>query len=101
MGEGRGVHRVMVGNTEEGDNFVDPGVDGRTILKWISNATFVYGNNELLTDIITSLFIQLNAQLDCSRKLLILTIKFTLKCSYMFRFNSHHQGAYCCALLKL
>ena len=36
-------------------------------------------------------FIQLNAQLHCSRKLL----KRTLKCSYMFWFNSHHQGAYC------
>jgi len=47
------------------------------------------------------LFTQLNAQLDCSRKMLKLTLKFTLKCSYMFRFNNHHQGAYCCALLKL
>jgi len=34
------------------------------------------------------LFIQLNAQLDCSRKLL----KLTLKCSYVFRFNNHHQS---------
>ena len=24
-----------------------------------------------------------------------------LICSYMFRLNNHHQGAYCCALLKL
>jgi len=47
------------------------------------------------------LFIQLNVQLDCSKKMLKLTLKFTLKCSYMFRFNNHHQGAYCCALLKL
>jgi len=43
------------------------------------------------------LFIQLNAQLDCFRKML----KSTLKCSYMFQFNNHHQGAYCCVLLKL
>jgi len=42
-------------------------------------------------------FVQLNAQLDCPRKLLNLTFKFTLKCSYMFRLNNHHQGAYCCA----
>ena len=47
------------------------------------------------------LFIQLIAQLDCSRKMLKRTLKFTLKCSYMFRFNNRHQGAYCCALLKL
>jgi len=52
-------------------------------------------------DIITFLFIRLNAQLDCWRKMLKLTLKFTLKCSYMFWFNNHHQGAYCCALLKL
>ena len=51
--------------------------------------------------IISSLFIQLNAQLDCSRKMLKLTLKFTLKCSYMFRFNNHFQGVYSCALLKL
>ena len=47
------------------------------------------------------LFIQLNAQLDCSRKLLRLALKFTLKCSSMFRFNNHPQGDYSCALLKL
>jgi hypothetical protein len=45
------------------------------------------------------LFVQLNAQLDHSR--LKLTLKFTLKCSYMFRLTNHHQGAYCCALLTL
>jgi len=27
--------------------------------------------------------------------------KFTLKCSYVFRLTNRHQGAYCCALLKL
>ena len=26
-------------------------------------------------------------------------LKFTLKCSHMFWFTNHHQGAYCCALL--
>jgi len=45
------------------------------------------------------LFIQLNAQLGYSR--LRLTLKFTLKYSYMFRLTNHHQGAYCRALLKL
>jgi len=40
-------------------------------------------------------------QLNFSRKLLKLTLKFTLKCPYMFRFNTHPQGPYCCALLKL
>jgi len=46
------------------------------------------------------LFIQLNAQLDCSRKMLTFTLKYTLKCSYMFRLHNRHQGAYCCALLS-
>jgi len=40
------------------------------------------------------LFIQLNTQLDCSRKFLNLTLKFTLKGLYMFRFNYHLQGTY-------
>jgi len=52
-------------------------------------------------DIITFLFVQQNAQLDCSRKMLKLSLKVTLKCSYMFRFNNHHHGSYCCDLLKL
>jgi len=39
------------------------------------------------------LFIQLNAQLDCSRKMLKLTLKFTLKFSYMFRFNKPSSGS--------
>ena len=30
-----------------------------------------------------------------------LTLKFTLKCCYMFRLTNYHQGAYCRALLKL
>jgi len=47
--------------------------------------------------IITSLFIQLNAQLYCSRKML----KLTLKCSYMFWFNKPSSVNCCCALLKL
>jgi len=41
------------------------------------------------------LFIQQNAPLDYSR------LKLTLKCSYMFWLTNHHQGAYCCTLLKL
>jgi len=50
-------------------------------------------------DIIKFFIIQLNAPLDYSR--LKLTLKFTLKCSYMLRLTNHHQGAYCRALLKL
>ena len=34
-GEGRGVYRVLVGNLRERDNWVDPGIDGRIILRWI------------------------------------------------------------------
>ena len=30
-----------------------------------------------------------------------LTLEFALKFSYMFRLTNHHQGAYCCVLLKL
>jgi len=44
-------------------------------------------------DIITSLFVQLNAQVDCSRKILKLTLRFILKCSYMFRFNKPSSGS--------
>jgi hypothetical protein len=36
MGEGRGVYRVWWGNLRERDGWGDPGVDGRTILEWIS-----------------------------------------------------------------
>ena len=35
MGEGRGVHRVLVGKLREGDHWGDPDVDGRIILRWI------------------------------------------------------------------
>ena len=35
MGEGRGVHRVLVGNPRERGQWEDPGVDGRIILNWI------------------------------------------------------------------
>jgi hypothetical protein len=35
MGEGRGIHRVLVGKPEEREHLVDPGVDGRIILRWI------------------------------------------------------------------
>ena len=34
MGEGRGVHRVLVGKPE-GNHWGDPDVDGRIILRWI------------------------------------------------------------------
>ena len=47
------------------------------------------------------LFIQLSAQLDCSRKVLKLILKFTLKCSYVFRFNNHHQGSLLLCLAKV
>jgi len=43
------------------------------------------------------LFYPIDSQLDCSKRM----SKFTLKCSYMFRFNNHHQGATTRALLKL
>ena len=39
------------------------------------------------------LFIQLNTQLDCSRKILKLTSNFTLKWSYMFWFNKPSSGS--------
>jgi len=36
MGEGRGVHRVLVGTPRERGHWGDPDVDGRIILRWIS-----------------------------------------------------------------
>jgi hypothetical protein len=33
--DGRGVYRVLVGNMRERDHLVDPGVDGRIILRRI------------------------------------------------------------------
>jgi len=42
-----------------------------------------------------------DVQLDCSKRMSQFTLKFTLKCSYMFRFCNHHQGANVRALLKL
>jgi hypothetical protein len=33
MGEGRGVYRILVGRSEDGDHLEDPGIDGRIILK--------------------------------------------------------------------
>ena len=48
-----------------------------------------------MTVLSSFLFIQLNAPLGYSR------LKLTLKCTYMFRLTNRHQGAYCCALLKL
>jgi len=35
MGEGRGVHRVLVGKPEGKSHWGDPDVDGRIILRWI------------------------------------------------------------------
>ena len=35
MGEGRGVHRVLVGKPEGKNHWRDPDVDGRIILRWI------------------------------------------------------------------
>ena len=35
MGEGRGVHRVLVGKPEGKRLWGDPDVDGRRILRWI------------------------------------------------------------------
>jgi len=31
----RSAYRVLLGNLRERDHLVDPGVDGRTILRWI------------------------------------------------------------------
>ena len=35
MGEGRGVHRVLVGKPEGKNHWVDPDIDRRIILRWI------------------------------------------------------------------
>ena len=35
MGEGRGVHRVLVGNLRDRGHWEDLDVDGRIILRWI------------------------------------------------------------------
>jgi hypothetical protein len=35
MGERRGVYRDLVANLKERDDFEDPGVDGRIVLRWI------------------------------------------------------------------
>ena len=35
MGERRDAYRILVGKPERGNNFEDPGVTGRIILKWI------------------------------------------------------------------
>ena len=47
------------------------------------------------------LFVQLNVQLDCSRKLLKLILKFALKCSYMFRLNKPTSGSLLLCLAKI
>jgi hypothetical protein len=38
MGEGRGVYRVLVGKPEERDNWEDPDIHGRIILRWSSGS---------------------------------------------------------------
>jgi hypothetical protein len=35
MGESRGAYRILMGKLREEDHFIDSGVDGRIILKWI------------------------------------------------------------------
>jgi hypothetical protein len=35
VGDRRGVYRVLVGKPEGKNNFEEPGVDGKIILKWI------------------------------------------------------------------
>jgi len=35
MGEGIGMHRVLVGNLRERDHCGDPDVNGRILLRWI------------------------------------------------------------------
>jgi hypothetical protein len=35
MGEGRGMYRVLVGKHEKRDQWGEPGVDGRIMLRWI------------------------------------------------------------------
>jgi len=35
MGEGRGVHRVLVGKPEGKRHWGDPGIDERIMLRWI------------------------------------------------------------------
>ena len=44
--------------------------------------------------LLLSLFIYpTDAQLDCYKRRSKFSLKFTLKCPYMFRFNNRHQGA--------
>jgi hypothetical protein len=35
MGEGRGVHRILVGKPEGKRQLGDPDIDGRIILRWV------------------------------------------------------------------
>jgi hypothetical protein len=35
MGERRGVYRVLMGKPKERGHLIDPGIDGRIILRWI------------------------------------------------------------------
>ena len=68
------------------------------IQNYTQTYTFYYMYNEETNAHLSSPFIHpTDAQLDCSKRM----SKFTLKYSYMFRFNNHHQGATIRALLKL
>jgi len=46
------------------------------------------------------LFYPTDAQFDCSKGLSQFKLKFTLKCSYMFRYNNHHKEATIRALVS-
>jgi hypothetical protein len=41
MGEGRDVYSVLMGKPVGNDHLVDPGVDGRIILRWIFRKWYV------------------------------------------------------------
>jgi hypothetical protein len=69
---------------------------GRSSEVFYVNQYLSYKNSvirQIKSFLLRLLFIRLNAQLDCSRKLLKLTLKFALKCSFMFRFNKPTSGS--------
>jgi hypothetical protein len=47
------------------------------------------------------LFIQINAQLECSKRMLKLTLKFTLKVLPHVSVYNHHRGAYYMCFAKV
>jgi len=55
-------------------------------------------NKKQIINFIMSLFIQLNAQLDCSRNVKTYIKINTKDVPTCFGLTNHHQGAYCCAL---